>query len=173
MTKTSLWLRHCSRQFGRPPQRLRSSSSKHLRLCILCSSGRSHAHAMSKILICDFIAQQCSVLASFSLMVLFIARDKTRLWLDELRYYTKLSFSVWQEDLRPLLTRDPAVYGVISLTLRQRALRTTTTIKRTLYGSASSLHPLGSVSWCTRYGSACKMDLFQSAYISVSCVEWS
>jgi hypothetical protein len=41
---------------------------------------------MAKILICGFIAQQCSVLASFSLMVLFIVRAKTRLWLDELRH---------------------------------------------------------------------------------------
>jgi hypothetical protein len=81
---------------------------------------------MAIILIRGFIAQQCSVLASFSPMVLFIERAKTRLWLDELRHYTKLSFSRWQEDLRPLLTRDPTVYGVISLTLRQRALRPVT-----------------------------------------------
>jgi hypothetical protein len=85
-----------------------------------------HVHDMAGILLCGFISQQCSVLASFSLMMLFIARAKTRLWSDELRHYTKLSFSGWQEDLRPLLTRDPAVYGVISLTLRQRALRLVT-----------------------------------------------
>jgi hypothetical protein len=41
---------------------------------------------MAKILICSFISQQCSVLASFSLMVLFIVRAKTRLWPDELRH---------------------------------------------------------------------------------------
>jgi hypothetical protein len=107
---------------GRPPQRLRSFGSKLLQICILCSGGRLHAHDMVGILLYDFIAQQCSVLASYSLMMLFIARDKTRLWPDELRHWTKLSFSGWQEDLRPLLTRDPAVYGEISLTLCQRAL---------------------------------------------------
>jgi hypothetical protein len=46
---------------------------------ILQSGGQSHAHGMAKILICVFIAQQCSVLASFSLMVLFIVRAKTQL----------------------------------------------------------------------------------------------
>jgi hypothetical protein len=81
---------------------------------------------MVGILLRGFIAQQCLVLASFSRMMLFIARDKNRLWPDELRHYTKLSFSGWQEDLRPLLTRDPAVYRVISLTPRQRALRLVT-----------------------------------------------
>jgi hypothetical protein len=35
-------------------------------------------------------------------------------------------------------------------------LRTMTMIKCTLYGSTSSLHPLGSASWCTGYVSACK-----------------
>jgi hypothetical protein len=35
-------------------------------------------------------------------------------------------------------------------------LQTTTAIKRILYGSASSLHPLGSTSWCTHYSSARK-----------------
>jgi hypothetical protein len=39
----------------------------------LHSSGRSHAHGMASQLLCSFIAQQCSVLASFSLTVLFIA----------------------------------------------------------------------------------------------------
>jgi hypothetical protein len=39
----------------------------------LHSGGRSHAHGMASQLLCSFIAQQCSVLASFSLTVLFIA----------------------------------------------------------------------------------------------------
>jgi hypothetical protein len=37
-----------------------------------------------------------------------------------------LSFSGWQGNLRPLLTHDPTVYGKISLTLCQRALRLVT-----------------------------------------------
>jgi hypothetical protein len=40
----------------------------------LQSGGRIHAHGMVGLLLCSFIAQQCSVLASFSLTVLFIAR---------------------------------------------------------------------------------------------------
>jgi hypothetical protein len=70
-----------------------------------------------------------------------------------------LSFSWWQENIQPLLTHEPAVYGKkTSLTLCQRALRLATstdgkTITRTLYDYASSMHLLGSASWCTRYGS--------------------
>jgi hypothetical protein len=55
------------------PQRLRSSGSKLLQICILRSGGRLHAHGMAKFLLYSFIAQQSSVLASFCLMVLFIA----------------------------------------------------------------------------------------------------
>jgi hypothetical protein len=40
----------------------------------LHSGGRSHAHGMASQLPCGFIAQQSSVLASFSLTVLFIAK---------------------------------------------------------------------------------------------------
>jgi hypothetical protein len=39
----------------------------------LHSGGRSHAHGMAEELPCGFISQQCSVLASFSFTVLFIA----------------------------------------------------------------------------------------------------
>jgi hypothetical protein len=39
----------------------------------LHSGGRSHAHGMASQLPCGFIAQQCLVLAPFSLIVLFIA----------------------------------------------------------------------------------------------------
>jgi hypothetical protein len=42
-------------------------SSKHLR-----SGGRLHAHGTASQLLCGFIAQQCSMLASFSLTGLFI-----------------------------------------------------------------------------------------------------
>jgi hypothetical protein len=112
-------------QFGRPPQRLRSFGSKLLQFCILRSGGRLHAHGMAGTLLCSFIAQQCSVLAP-SLIVLFIARAKTRLWPDELQHWTKLLFSGWQENFRPLLTREPAVYATRqNLTLYQRALRLT------------------------------------------------
>jgi hypothetical protein len=74
-----------------------------------------------------------------------------------------LSFSGWQENLRPLLTRDSAVYATRQdLTLCQMALRL-------IYPPFQQrlrdlplrlddpyLHPLGSASWCTRYGSARK-----------------
>jgi hypothetical protein len=61
-----------------------------------------------------------------SLMVLFIVTAKTRLWPDELQHWTKLLFSGWQENLRPLLTRDPAVYTTRqNLTLCRVALRLT------------------------------------------------
>jgi hypothetical protein len=39
----------------------------------LRSGGRSHAHGMASQLLCGFIAQQCSTLASPNLTVLFIA----------------------------------------------------------------------------------------------------
>jgi hypothetical protein len=39
----------------------------------LHSGGRSHAHGTASQLLCGFIAQQCSVLAYFSLTSLFIA----------------------------------------------------------------------------------------------------
>jgi hypothetical protein len=40
------------------------------------------------------------------------------------RFVGSLSFSGWQGNLRPLLTRDPAVYGKRqNLTLRQMAQR--------------------------------------------------
>jgi hypothetical protein len=42
------------------------------------SSGRTHAHGMARLLPCGFIAQQFSVLASFSLTVLFIAKARPR-----------------------------------------------------------------------------------------------
>jgi hypothetical protein len=45
---------------------------------ILKFGGWTHAHGMAWILSCGFIAQQCLVLASFSLTVLFIA--KARPW---------------------------------------------------------------------------------------------
>jgi hypothetical protein len=48
----------------------------------LHSGGRSCAHGMASQLPCGFIAQQCSVLASFSLTVLFIA-DATPWAADE------------------------------------------------------------------------------------------
>jgi hypothetical protein len=44
----------------------------------LQSGGRTHARGMASILPCGFIAQQCSVLDSFSLTVLFIAKAKPR-----------------------------------------------------------------------------------------------
>jgi hypothetical protein len=44
--------------------------------CILKSSGRTHAHGMASILPCGFIAQQCLVLASLSLIALFIAQAR-------------------------------------------------------------------------------------------------
>jgi hypothetical protein len=42
----------------------------------LQSGGRTHAHGMVGLLLSSFIAQQCSVLACFSLTVLFIARAR-------------------------------------------------------------------------------------------------
>jgi hypothetical protein len=47
------------------------------KLYILWSGGRTHAHGMASILPWGFIAQQGLVLASLSLMALFIAQDKT------------------------------------------------------------------------------------------------
>jgi hypothetical protein len=44
----------------------------------LQSGGRTHAHGMASQLLCGFIAQQCSVLASFSLTVLFISKAGPR-----------------------------------------------------------------------------------------------
>jgi hypothetical protein len=74
-----------------------------------------------------------------------------------------LSFSGWQEHLRPLLTRDPAVYATRqNLTLCQRAPRLILApLRRQLHdlllrSHECCLHPLGSTSWCTRYGFARK-----------------
>jgi hypothetical protein len=139
----------------------------------LHSGGGPHAHSMAKELPCGFIAQQCSVLASFSFTVLFIAdaapwavgglmtlspRDGGPAACASLKATTlislihdafvvcasmmheprcrghmatvtsrsvgSLSFPGWQEHLRPLLTRDPAVYATRqNLTLCQRAPR--------------------------------------------------
>jgi hypothetical protein len=51
-----------------------SSSSSFYKRDTLQSSGRTHAHGMVGLLLCRSIARQCSVLASFSLTVLFIAK---------------------------------------------------------------------------------------------------
>jgi hypothetical protein len=61
-----------------PALRKNSPSFKHLKNTSLHSCGRSHAHGMAEQLPCDFIAQQCSVLASFSFTVLFIAAAAPR-----------------------------------------------------------------------------------------------
>jgi hypothetical protein len=54
-----------------------SPSSKFLqKYKTLQSGGRTHAHGMVGLLIYSLIAQQCSVLAIFSFMVLFIAGAK-------------------------------------------------------------------------------------------------
>jgi hypothetical protein len=57
-----------------PTFRESSPSSKLLQFCILRSGGQTNAHGMASQLPCGFIAQQCLVLASFSLTVLFIAK---------------------------------------------------------------------------------------------------
>jgi hypothetical protein len=44
----------------------------------LQSGGRTHAHGMASKLPCGFIAQQCLVLASFNIMVVFIAEARPR-----------------------------------------------------------------------------------------------
>jgi hypothetical protein len=44
----------------------------------LQSGERMHAHGMAGFLLCSFIAQQCSVLAIFSITVLFIAKAVPR-----------------------------------------------------------------------------------------------
>jgi hypothetical protein len=45
---------------------------------ILQSGGRTHAHDMVSKIPCGFIAEQCSVLASFSITTLFIAKVRPR-----------------------------------------------------------------------------------------------
>jgi hypothetical protein len=74
-----------------------------------------------------------------------------------------LSFSGWQENLLPLWTHEPAVYGKRqNLTMFQRAQRLDISTHDEdcmtfLYDLMTfSLHPLGSASWCTRYGPAHK-----------------
>jgi hypothetical protein len=71
------------------------------------------------------------------------------------RLVGSLSFSGWQENLRPLLTRGPAVSvsngPAPNLAPFQRRLH-----DLPLQPDVFCLHPLGSVSWCTRYGSARK-----------------
>jgi hypothetical protein len=52
---------------------LRENSSSIYKNTGLHSGGRSHAHGMAEKLPCGFIAQQCSVLASFNFTVLLIA----------------------------------------------------------------------------------------------------
>jgi hypothetical protein len=128
---------------------------------------------MAEELPCGFIAQQCSVLASFSFTVLFIAdavpwevgelmtlspcdeghaacaslkatmllflthdafvvcasmmpepRRRGHMVTVTSRSVGSLSLSGWQEHLRPLLTRDPAVYSTRqNLTSCQKAPR--------------------------------------------------
>jgi hypothetical protein len=53
-----------------------SPSSKLLQAQQSTYGGRTHAHGMVGLLPCGFIAQQCLVLASLSLMVLFIAETQ-------------------------------------------------------------------------------------------------
>jgi hypothetical protein len=74
-----------------------------------------------------------------------------------------LSFFGWQEHLRSLLTRDPAVYAT-----RQKSDPTSdgsvpdlASFRRQLHDlplrpDVYYLHPLGFASWCTRYGFARK-----------------
>jgi hypothetical protein len=56
-----------------PALRENSPSFKNLEEHNSTFRGRSHAHGTTEELPCGFIAQQCSVLASFSFTVLFIA----------------------------------------------------------------------------------------------------
>jgi hypothetical protein len=62
------------RQFGRPPSDLVLLAPSFYKHKNLQSDGRTHAHGMVGLLLYSFIAQQCSVLASFSFTVLFIAK---------------------------------------------------------------------------------------------------
>jgi hypothetical protein len=96
-TKTFLWLRYHLRQVARSSYGsdvaftssedllsdfvlLVVSFCKHnnLQFCIIRSGGRLHAHGIASELPCGFIAQQCSMLASFSFTVLFIANTAPR-----------------------------------------------------------------------------------------------
>jgi hypothetical protein len=74
-----------------------------------------------------------------------------------------LSFSGWQENLRPLLTRDPTVYTTRQKTnpVSDGSAPNLAPFRRQLHElplrlDAYYLHSLGSASWCTRYGSARK-----------------
>jgi hypothetical protein len=67
-------LRRHLRQFGRPSNDLVLLAPCFYKHMTLQSDGLTHAHGMVGLLLCSFIAQQCSVLASFSFMLLFIAK---------------------------------------------------------------------------------------------------
>jgi hypothetical protein len=67
-------LRRRLRQFGRPPSDLVLLAPSFYKHKNLQSDGRTHAHGMVGLLLCSFIAQQCSVLAFFSFTMLFIAK---------------------------------------------------------------------------------------------------
>jgi hypothetical protein len=82
------------------------------------------------------------------------------------------SFSGWQENLRPLLTCDPAVYGTrqnLTLCLRAQHLDISTCdddFTTFLYDLTTfSLHSLGSAPWCSRYGSHVNEPIPISLYL--------